>query len=161
MTGMERKGFTLIELMVVIMLIGILTAFGLPQYMKAIENNKAEDAGSVTNMVATANRMYALDHSNTYAAGSMDSCAGYSACTGSGNPCELVGCRYLSSMDFQNYSYTITVGGDCGAGVSAACSKRRTSGNNSTSSSPYNGWGYSVDTNGLMTTIGGAPAPSQ
>lgn len=160
MKKLDVLGFTLIELIVVILLIGILTAFGVPAYMKALENNKAEDAASVTNMIATANRMYALDHNNTSASGAMDSCTGWTTCAGNGTACDLVGCKYVASMDFQNGSYQYNVGGVCG-GTYVACSNRRQSGNNSTSASPYTNWGYQVDSSGVLSTLGGAPMPAQ
>ena len=147
----ERRGFTLVELIVVILLIGILVAFGVPQYMRAMENNKAEDAASMTNMIGTANRMYALYHSGNLASGTLSSsCSGN--CAQDYTACDLVRCKYVAAMDFDKYAYAISVGGSCGGGV-AACAARRTSGSNSTTTSPYSTWGYSVTTTGQMNMI--------
>jgi type IV pilus assembly protein PilA len=39
-----RKGFTLVELAVVIVIIGVLAAFGVPQFLKSVERSKAAEA---------------------------------------------------------------------------------------------------------------------
>jgi prepilin-type N-terminal cleavage/methylation domain-containing protein len=95
-----RKGFTLLELIVVVLIIGILSAFAVPQYMRSLENNKAEDSAALLAMVSTTNRMYAMDHGNQYTVGTLtNSCNSQTACPASGgatDPCSLVSCKYLA-----------------------------------------------------------------
>lgn len=64
------SGFTLIELVIVVLLIGILAYFGVPSYIKTIENGRAEAAFGVLNSVAAANSMYVMDK-NVYARGQL------------------------------------------------------------------------------------------
>ena len=42
----NRKGFTLVELAVVIVIIGVLAAFGVPRFLKSVERSKASEAFS-------------------------------------------------------------------------------------------------------------------
>ena len=166
---LDRKGFTLLELIVVILIIGILAAFAVPQYMKSLENNKADDAAALINMVATTNRMYALDHGGKYTVGTLTSaCSNQTTCPASGgdtDPCSLVSCKYLAATDFNNKPYVIAAGNKANclswAGAIVACGARRTTGPNSTAQAPYSSWGYTVDDGGVVTNQGGAPAATQ
>ncbi len=60
MFAVSKKGFTLIEVMIVIMIIIIITAVLMPHYERAIEKTKVSEALLVTRAIADANRMYDL-----------------------------------------------------------------------------------------------------
>mgnify|MGYP001581285024 CR=1 FL=1 len=49
-----ERGFTLLELLVVITIIGILASIGMVQYMKVIETSQAEDSLAIARSVAIA-----------------------------------------------------------------------------------------------------------
>ena len=152
-------GFTLIELLVVVLIIGILSAVMIPGYNKSVESSKADDAAAVVQMIGQSNRMFRLDN-NTYVANGtlIDSCNATTCSTGSTDRCQLLGCNYLGKRSWDGLSYAYQVGTNvtCGlAGAGVSCAKRDPS-----AMTPYNTWGYVMDTNGVVTSYGGAPTPT-
>ena len=53
-----RKGFTLVELAVVIVIIGVLAAFGVPRFLKSVERTKASEAFAYLAAVRSAQERY-------------------------------------------------------------------------------------------------------
>ena len=62
----KEKGFTLIELMVVIVIIAILAAVALPNFMGATEKARESAVTSAVKALQTSLEMYAVDHNGTY-----------------------------------------------------------------------------------------------
>ena len=54
----NRKGFTLVELAVVIVIIGVLAAFGVPRFIKSVERSKAAEAFAYLSSVRAAQERY-------------------------------------------------------------------------------------------------------
>lgn len=58
----NNRAFTLIELLVVVLIIGILAAVALPQYQKAVEKSKSNQALTLLNTVRQSIAAYYMEH---------------------------------------------------------------------------------------------------
>jgi prepilin-type N-terminal cleavage/methylation domain-containing protein len=59
---MKNRSFTLVEIMVSLVIIGILVTFGVPLYMNVVENSKAKICESNLKALRTALDIYAMEH---------------------------------------------------------------------------------------------------
>ena len=58
--GSKQRGFTLVELAIVIVIIGVLASFGVPRFRDAVERSKAGESMNYLSAVRAARRMLAL-----------------------------------------------------------------------------------------------------
>lgn len=58
----DNKGFTLLELLVVVLIIGILASIALPQYQMAVGRSKLAELKTRAKAIAEAGHMYVLEH---------------------------------------------------------------------------------------------------
>ncbi|MGB2578730.1 prepilin-type N-terminal cleavage/methylation domain-containing protein [Elusimicrobium simillimum] len=62
----NKKGFTLVELLVVVLIIGILSAIALPQYTKSVEKARAAEAQIMFGALSQSATRHALETGNIY-----------------------------------------------------------------------------------------------
>ncbi len=115
MTG--RKGFTLVELMVVILIVGILAAATIPLMRGRIESAKWAEANATAGTIKSAVRVYFAEHGKEKTEGLIGSLDNPSICTALGfEEADLTGTYFIPS-DYEiddvddNGNATITVTG--------------------------------------------------
>jgi len=62
---MRKTAFTLVELIVVVIIIGILATIAIPQYLRAVERAKFGKVRSNLKVLSQAEKMYIADHDGT------------------------------------------------------------------------------------------------
>ncbi|TAN38883.1 MAG: type II secretion system protein [Verrucomicrobia bacterium] len=60
----QKKGFTLVEIMIVVAIIGLLAAIAVPSFMNARSNSMKNSCFNNLRLIDGAKDQYALDHSN-------------------------------------------------------------------------------------------------
>ncbi|MBU1112830.1 MAG: prepilin-type N-terminal cleavage/methylation domain-containing protein [Candidatus Omnitrophica bacterium] len=95
-----RKGFTLLELLIVVIVIGILATIAIPQFLNAVEKARVAKAKSALGLISHAEKMYRAERDTYVAAadGAVDSVLG--------NYVEL------KQIDLdQDWDYNVTISG--------------------------------------------------
>lgn len=65
----KEEGFTLIEMLIVLAIIGILITLTLPVYNKTVARAQGEGCEAIKHSIRTQMEAYYLDHTNTYPTG--------------------------------------------------------------------------------------------
>ena len=98
-----QKGFTMIELMVVVVIVGILAAIAIPIYGKYIKNARVSEAHGRIGEVVTAAKAWGQEHQNAL-----------------GNPLWPAGPGGIVDLGpTENFTYAITAGGGADATTTA------------------------------------------
>lgn len=70
-----KKAFTLIELIVTVVIIGILAGLALPQFTKTFETTKAKEAVAALQQIRTGERSYRIEENTYWPSGAGDNAA--------------------------------------------------------------------------------------
>lgn len=179
MDKIRARGFTMIELLVVLLIIAVVALMAMPQFQKSAESTRADEAVSNVQILGTTNRIYFLDKAvyagcqpgvgscSNYSPGPLNSCQMRGPCNcnalmGSGNncgdPCTLMFCGYMASQDFSQAPYlyfasdgSVNQADPCGLSASGAPNGFYVAcAKRNLNTGPYAGWGYTVDVNGTI-----------
>ena len=98
-----RKGFTMIELMVVVVVVGVLATIAVPMYGKYIKNARVTESTSRIGELVTASKSWAQENQD-----------------GSGSPIwPSAGGGIVDLTNSESFSYAITSGGGADASATA------------------------------------------
>jgi type IV pilus assembly protein PilA len=93
----NRKGFTLIELMIVVVIIGILAALAIPRFMRATTKSKQSEAKNILKQIYAMERAYRQEKDVYWITANAASAAAQNAFSG-------IGVEVMASA---RYTYTI------------------------------------------------------
>ena len=105
-----ERGFTLIELMIVVTIIGILATLAIPRFMRATTKSKQTEAKGVLKQVYTMQRAYFVEY-ETYCLN------GVTASAAAPNAFSLIAIDLITSS---RYSYAMTAGANTFSCVATA-----------------------------------------
>jgi prepilin-type N-terminal cleavage/methylation domain-containing protein len=165
----NEKGFNLVELLIVILILGILAGLVLPYTFKVVEKNRATAAVGILHTVAQAQRAYWIDYPGSEPIGTLTNDGNTADCGSLAvtSPDRLVACGYMGKRDWKtaaddNSYYSFKVchkgeGGGCCADYTdlLACTRRIY-----TAPWPYSSWRYYIDEEFRCSVTGeGDPPP--
>jgi len=100
---MGRKGFTMIELMVVVVIVGVLASIAVPMYGKYVKNARLTEATGRMGEIITSCKAWAQEHEDA-----------------SGNPTWPAGAGGIVDLSAsENFTYAITDGASADASANA------------------------------------------
>ena len=101
---MKRRAFTLVEVIVTVVIVGIVAAMALPMFSRAMETTKAKEAKAALQQIRTGERIYRYE-TNTYFYSTL--------ALGDKEKIEELNTKlrlYLDARDNRNWDYKVEVG---------------------------------------------------
>jgi prepilin-type N-terminal cleavage/methylation domain-containing protein len=98
---LQHKGFTLIELMIVVVIVAILAAMAIPRFMRSSVKTKQTEARLILKQIYTMQRAYRQEKDAYFPSDGSTVVA---------QPGDVIGPLYVEVMPAVYYSYTVTGG---------------------------------------------------
>ena len=131
-----KIGFTLTELLVVMIIVGIMTTLALPMFVKTIEKAKLGEAGTNLNLIRTGEKIYYLDF-------------GYFSGTGTAeDPIGKLNIENPNTATSAYFTYTIETAAGLTSDFTARAQRKNTAPN------PYSTYYYEIKKSGDITSNG-------
>lgn len=140
MKALHRRGFTLLEIIVVVLIIGLLAGLAFPFYRRSMENSMADQAKAVLESIGTANRVYAMEKGEP-ARGQMN------------NESVLVANKYVPGQDWDRMPYYYELAPPLSNCLMASTNRKGT-GPYGIGDPTYNSVGFCISNTGVITPIG-------
>jgi len=116
-----RKGFTLLELIIVVIIIGVLATIGFAQYTKVVEKGRGAEAKVLLGALRTAQAAYKLDKGvftatltdlSAEVTSACDATHDFSYACATTGTCTATRCTAAPAKSIGSSAYTITMGQD-------------------------------------------------
>ncbi len=117
MTKLNVKGFSMIELLVVLLIIGILAAIAAPFFLQNADKTRASEAVTGAGSIRTAERNYLAQNNSGYFQVAATDGETYFGTEG-GNQSTILGVTFNNMKYFSPAAYSVTVPGTWAASVS-------------------------------------------
>ncbi|OIO32833.1 MAG: hypothetical protein AUJ70_04700 [Candidatus Omnitrophica bacterium CG1_02_40_15] len=131
--GGYSSGFTLTELLIVVIIVGILATLALPMLVKTMEKAKLGEAASNLNLIRTGEKIYFLE--NAYF-------------SGGGTGIDALNIEDPNTVTSRYFDYTITSAAGATSDFTSRAQRR------SSAPSPYSTYYYEISKSGTITSNG-------
>ena len=108
-----KKGFTLVELLIVVIIIGILATIAMPQYQRFVERSRQAEANTILGSIRNAEEVYRIDHDSYIA-----------ALPGNAGDDDLMNVLPADDSDEHYFTYEVTAAGTGAAATFLAIAER-------------------------------------
>jgi prepilin-type N-terminal cleavage/methylation domain-containing protein len=113
--GFDRRGMTLMEVMIAVIVMAVVAALAIPSYRQTVEKARSSEATTNLNIILMGEKLYKIDN-GTFAAAM--------ACTSTGVPTTCTAINTALNTDITAEFYNLNVGAGTKVAFSATATRR-------------------------------------